>query len=216
MQAIKIHIIIDDCFYAYGLQEYLFLFFQSRGVDTFFWFGEETRICDVPDITIRHFIPGEIYTCQSNLNFNDDNIILGITDQKYVQRDLPNCLKGMKVIGYNSTLEELDKALEYIISIKMKCALGTNFFKVIGCYNCQKKELSAQEIKIVKSLLSGESSGEIVKKLEISLKTFYAHKYNISRKFGLRGDNEFVQIIRKLTILSENNEEFHCAVSNSK
>lgn len=200
MKSIKIHIISDDCFYSYGLQEYLYLFFSKRGFDTSFGFGDEINMSYVPDIIIRNFIRGEIYACQKELNFNGDNIIIGITDQEYFVRDLPNCLKGMKVINYRTTLAELQKILEYIVSVKMKHELKNNLFKFIGCYNCKSIKLSTQEINILEKLLAGDSYAEIVKKLEITIKTFYTHKYNISRKFGLRRDSDFVQLIRKPVI----------------
>lgn len=153
------------------------------------------------DIYIHAFVKGEIYSCTNNHGFHNADHIVGITDQKCIERDVPNCLKGMKVIGYNSTLEELEKALKFITSDKEKHNPGKVFFKKIGCYNCKSAKLSEREINIIKRMLSGESSVEIVKQLEISIKTFYAHKYNISRKFGLRGDSEFVRFIRKIVII---------------
>ncbi|MEP9267629.1 helix-turn-helix transcriptional regulator [Enterobacter asburiae] len=198
---VNILIDISDSYYAFGLQEYLKCFFDKRKVPVAFYINNRDVVNIHPDIYICAFVKGEIYSCSYNQKFHNAKHIVGITDQKCVERDIPNCLKGMKVIGYKSTLEELEKALRFIISDKEKHNPGKIFFKKIGCYNCKSAKLSEREINIIQRMLSGESSVEIVKQLEISIKTFYAHKYNISRKFGLRGDSEFVRFIRKIVII---------------
>ncbi|HED3279967.1 TPA: hypothetical protein R4104_004941, partial [Enterobacter asburiae] len=192
---------INNSYYGLGLQEYISLFFYEREV-SFSFHNDNTAMENIhPDIYIYEFTKGEVYSCPYSKKFLNATYILGVTDQKCDEKNFPNCLRGMKVIGYNSTLEELEKELRHIMSNKNKHNTQSDFFKRMGCYNCKKVKLSEQEKNIIQKLLSGESFAEIVKQLEISIKTFYAHKYNISRKFGLRGDSEFVRFIRKIVII---------------
>ncbi|WP_422865748.1 helix-turn-helix transcriptional regulator [Enterobacter cloacae] len=58
-------------------------------------------------------------------------------------------------------------------------------------------KLYNQQLKIVQQLILGCSCKEIASQLDINIKRFYMHKYNILRKFGMKGDSEFVHFLHK-------------------
>jgi DNA-binding NarL/FixJ family response regulator len=57
------------------------------------------------------------------------------------------------------------------------------------------------QLQVLSFFKKGYSVGQTAKRLNLSAKTIYAHKYNVMKKFALKGDMEFNAFINDLSLL---------------
>jgi len=198
---IKILINIPDVFFARGLKESLRIFFNNAGMDVLFEFGEAEPLNFSPDLTIHHFARGEIFTCPGVMNCNYGHITIGIVEQEFVVKDLPNCLKNMVPVDYGLSLQGLDSILKRIILPRLHTNFTNTYFANVGCYNCRHVKLTAQQMKILKYVTTGKSMRQISQLMDVSIKTLYSHKYIIFRKYGLKSVGDIIRLMPKITLM---------------
>ncbi|EOY8404957.1 helix-turn-helix transcriptional regulator [Enterobacter asburiae] len=198
---IKILINTPDVFFACGLKESLRIFFHNAGMDVLFEFGEAGPLNFSPDMTIHHFARGEIFTCPGVMNCHYGHITIGIVEQEFFVKDLPNCLKNIISVDYNLSLKELNNILKRIVLPKIYTNFTNTYFANVGCYNCRHVKLTAQQIMILKYVTAGKSMREISQLMDVSIKTLYSHKYILFRKYGLKNLSDIIRLMRKIKLI---------------
>lgn len=194
---LKIHINIDDLFYSRGLQDLLKLFFNKLNVAISFSFGDERELQYTPNVIIHHFINGELYACPQHVKFNAP-ILIGVTNQKINERDLPNCFKGIITIGFKTSVEEFLKLLNIFTLNHLRDNTTASYYKWVGCYNCKSIKLNPMQVNFLKMMAEGLSSKEAANSINISIKKFYYYKRCIYKNFGLNCDSDMLNLVYKL------------------
>lgn len=69
------------------------------------------------------------------------------------------------------------------------------------CLHCDFARITVIQLQVLSFLKKGYSVSQTAKRLDLSAKTIYAHKYNVMRKFALRGDRDFNAFINDLSLL---------------
>lgn len=79
------------------------------------------------------------------------------------------------------------------------------------CTKCNYARISLIQLQVISFLKKGHSVNQTAKILGLSAKTIYAHKYNVMRKFDLKGDYALYSFLNDLSLV-----ELYKGVINEK
>jgi len=119
-----------------------------------------------------------------------DNIISG---------QLPVCYQSLTLIVSSDTIKKIREKITaaWLIANDEE----TNTFMPTDCMKCNYSRISLIQLQVMSFLKKGHSVNQTAKSLGLSVKTIYAHKYNVMRKFDLKGDCEFYSFLNDLSLV---------------
>lgn len=111
---------------------------------------------------------------------------------------LPLCYRSVVMISRSDSVR---KVSEKILRAWFDNKKESRGFIPSDCLICDFARITIVQLQVLSFLRKGYTVGQTAKYLNLSSKTIYAHKYNVMKKFSLRGDMEFNAFINDLTLL---------------
>lgn len=111
---------------------------------------------------------------------------------------LPLCYRSLIIISRRDSVRNIaDKIIRFWLG-NQGSARG---FVPTDCSHCDFARITVVQLQVLCFLKKGYSVGQTAKRLNLSAKTIYAHKYNVMKKFSLSGDMAFNAFVNDLTLL---------------
>lgn len=142
-----------------------------------------------------------LYMCQpAYRDRKPGSIIMVFVDESddIMTKQLPVCYQSLVVI---SRLDSVRTISEKVICSWLNVQNRMRAFLPADCLHCEFARITVVQLQVLSLLKKGYSIRQTAKHLELSEKTIYAHKYNVMRKFALRGDIEFNAFINDVSLL---------------
>jgi len=111
---------------------------------------------------------------------------------------LPVCYRSLIVV---SRIDSIRSISEKIIRAWLTNLACMPRFLPSDCLCCDFARITVVQLQVLSFLKKGYSVRQAAKCLNLSEKTIYAHKYNVMRKFALRGDIAFNAFINDLSLI---------------
>ncbi|MGK3143618.1 helix-turn-helix transcriptional regulator [Pantoea sp. C2G6] len=190
----------EDYFFRLGISK---IIEEALSVDTKVKFlsGFDSYSLRQADIILVNVSQWRLYMCQpAYRDRKPGSIILAFADSvdDIIMGQLPVCYRSLIVISRTDSI--------YSISRKITRSWLENQENVTGflasdCLRCEFAHITVVQLQVLSFLKKGYSVGQTAKRLNLSVKTVYAHKYNVMKKFALSGDKEFNAFINDLSLL---------------
>lgn len=142
-----------------------------------------------------------LYMCQpAYRDRKPGSIIMVFVDEvaDIVTEQLPVCYRSLIIISRSDSVPVIS---EKIIRFWLESQGSTKGFLPSDCSRCDFARITVVQLQVLSFLKKGYSVGQTAKRLNLSAKTIYAHKYNVMKKFSLSGDMEFNAFINDLSLL---------------
>lgn len=185
-----------DSFFNNGLQYFLVDFFLHNFRHHIHFDTELTYdSVSTADITILALCPGETLTCIPELKARKKGILIGLVDDERRFSASSTCFEDMIFISRRAPLDQVS---EMLFIAWYRTQLPGYRWQHKGCFECQHKILSPQQISVTVNFYKGLSVGQIADVLGTSDKTVFTHKYLLMQKFDLRSDYELMALIHRM------------------
>ncbi|MEX0565485.1 DNA-binding NarL/FixJ family response regulator [Raoultella ornithinolytica] len=210
---IKIVIKESDVLFQCGLTCFLSDFFSHKNTVIDFDFSFTSESVKVADVIVLSLCPGECFICFPELQERKKGIVIGFVDDDMRVSALPSCFKDIIFVSRRASVA------------KLRAALNAAWHKTqqegyrqlsVSCFDCPKKILSPQQIRIMIGLYNGMSVMQIADKMMVSNKTVFAHKYMAMKKFNLSSDYELLLLLNKMAEKNDWPNVFHERINNIK
>ena len=142
-----------------------------------------------------------LYMCQPAYRERKrGSIILVFVDkhEDVILKQLPVCYRSLIVISRTDSVPTISGKLTRFWLTTQGGDLG---FLPSDCLRCDFAHITVVQLQVLSFLKKGYSVRQTAKRLNLSVKTIYTHKYNVMKKFALRGDMEFNSFINDLSLL---------------
>lgn len=142
-----------------------------------------------------------LYMCQpAYRDRKPGSIIMVFVDEvsDIVTEQLPVCYRSIIIISHSDSVPYIS---EKIIRFWQGNQGRIKGFLPSDCSRCDFSRITVVQLQVLSFLKKGYSVGQTAKRLNLSAKTIYAHKYNVMKKFSLSGDMEFNAFINDLSLL---------------
>lgn len=142
-----------------------------------------------------------LYMCQpAYRDRKPGSIIIVFVDESedIIHGQLPVCYRSMIVI---SRIDSVRTISEKITCFWLAIQGKVHGFLPSDCLDCNFARITVVQLQVLSFLKKGYSVSQTAKRLNLSAKTIYAHKYNVMRKFALHGDMAFNAFINDLSLL---------------
>ena len=142
-----------------------------------------------------------LYMCQPAYRDRKPGSIIMVFVDDYedvLLKQLPVCYRSLLVISRTESVRNLSEKLTRFWLTTQGRVLG---FLPSDCLRCDFARITVVQLQVLSLLKKGCSVRQTAKRLNLSAKTVYAHKYNVMKKFALRGDMEFNAFINDLSLL---------------
>jgi len=153
------------------------------------------------DFILISFAQWRLYMCQpAYRERKPGSILMVFVDEveDIVTEQLPLCYRSLITISRNESIAVISKK---IIRSWLESQASAKGFLPSDCLRCDCARITLVQLQVLSFLKKGYSVGQAAKRLNLSAKTIYAHKYNVMKKFSLRGDVEFNAFINDLSLL---------------
>lgn len=189
---LNILILEDDAFYRQGIMTLLRdLINREFCQEITFSFELCSAQVEWADIVIADLQQGAQYLCLKALKEGKAGVIVSfITDEFERHKKLPACLRNALFIDRKSSVAAIRQKIIDQLYARTK---RTAFF----CSGCIPIQIPSRQEYIINELLSGLSVAELAKKIAITEKAIYAHKYMFMRKFNLSGNFELIRFLKR-------------------
>lgn len=191
----------DNYYFRFGISELIneaFLFSANVGFLT----GFDSENLAKADIVIINVSLWRLYLCQPAYQYRKSgSVLLVFTEQpdKIIAEDLPVCYQSLTVISWT----------EAVINIKNKIIKAwlqahddpTHDYHPSDCKRCCFSRISLVQLQVMSFLKKGNNVQHTAKFLGLSVKTVYAHKYNVMKKFNIKGDYEFHAFLNTVSLI---------------
>lgn len=162
--------------------------------------------CDAQNLSQADFIlinvaQWRLYMCQpAYRDRKPGSIIMVFVDEvaDIVTEQLPVCYRSLIIISRRDSISRIS---EKIIRFWLDSQRSIKGFLPTDCLCCDVARITVVQLQVLSLLKKGYSVGQTANRLNLSTKTIYAHKYNVMKKFSLKGDMEFNAFIHDLTLL---------------
>lgn len=145
----------------------------------------------------RHRRPGSVILVFVN---HIDSIISG---------QLPDCYQSLVLLTRSDSVRKVREKITAAWLITNNEETAT--FMPSNCERCNYARISLIQLQVMSFLKRGYSVSQTAKRLDLSIKTIYAHKYNVMRKFDLKGNRDFYSFLKDLSLV-----ELYKGVVNEK
>ncbi|RTY58251.1 LuxR family transcriptional regulator [Pantoea sp. YU22] len=161
--------------------------------------SENLRKADIILVSVSQW---RLFMCQPAYRFRKPGSILLVFVnhiENIISDQLPVCYQSLTLISRSDAVRSIrDKITKaWLIARDQK----TNAFAPTDCMRCNYARISLIQLQVMSFLKSGCSVNQTAKSLGLSVKTIYAHKYNVMRKFDLKGDCDFYSFLSDLSLL---------------
>jgi len=115
-----------------------------------------------------------------------------------IMKQLPICYWSLIVVSRTDSVHSIsEKLTRFWLNTHNKI----QGFLPSDCLRCDFARITVVQLQVLSFLKKGYSVRQTAKRLNLSAKTVYAHKYNVMKKFALRGDRDFNAFINDLSLL---------------
>lgn len=161
--------------------------------------SENIRKADFILISVSQW---RLFMCQPAYRFRKPGSILLVFvshNGSIISGQLPVCYQSLTLIERTDAVSKItDKITKAWLLAKDQ---KTKPFEITDCMKCNYARISLIQLRVMSFLKSGCSVNQTAKALGLSVKTIYAHKYNVMRKFDLKGDCDFYSFLNDLSLL---------------
>jgi len=177
---------------------------------------EQALLCDTPveflpaydaqnlyqaDFILISVAQWRLYMCQpAYRERKPGSILMVFVDEiaDIVTEQLPLCYRSLITISRSDSVRIIS---EKIVHFWLENQESVKGFVPSDCSHCYFARITVVQLQVLSFLKKGYSVGQTAKRLNLSAKTIYAHKYNVMKKFSLSGDKQFNAFINDVTLL---------------
>ncbi|HGU9825292.1 TPA: LuxR C-terminal-related transcriptional regulator [Enterobacter cancerogenus] len=199
----------ENCFFRLGISKLIEEALLSD-VKVAFLSGFDSHSLRQADFIMINVSQWRLYMCQPAFRGRKPgSTILVFVDaiEDIVTGQLPLCYRSLIVI---SRVDSISCISQKITRSLLNMQDGVQGYLPSDCLNCHFSRITVVQLQVLSLLKKGYSVGETAKRLDLSAKTIYSHKYNLMKKFSLRGDMNFNAFINDLSLI-----EFYKGVIDS-
>jgi len=163
--------------------------------------GFDSRSLGQADFILINVSQWRLYMCQpAYQDRKPGSIIMVFVDEfeDVILGQLPVCYRSLNII---SRLDSVRTISEMVTRSWLTMQDKVQGFMPSDCLHCDFARITVIQLQVLSFLKKGYSVSQTAKRLDLSAKTIYAHKYNVMRKFALRGDRDFNAFINDLSLL---------------
>lgn len=163
--------------------------------------GFDSHSLKQADFILINVSQWRLYMCQPAYRDRKPGSIIMVFVDEYedvILKQLPVCYRALIVISRSDSVRALSEKLTRFWLTTQDRVLG---FLPSDCLRCNFARITVVQLQVLSFLKKGYSVRQTAKRLNLSAKTIYAHKYNVMKKFALRGDMEFNAFINDLSLL---------------
>ncbi|WP_337013619.1 helix-turn-helix transcriptional regulator [Pantoea sp. AS142] len=153
------------------------------------------------DIILISVAQWRLYMCQPAYRDRKPGSIIMVFVEDVsdiITEQLPVCYRSLIIISRSDSVSDIS---EKIIRFWLESQDSIKGFLPSDCSHCDFARITVVQLQVLSFLKKGYSVGQTAKRLNLSAKTIYAHKYNVMKKFSLSGDMEFNAFINDLSLL---------------
>lgn len=169
------------------------LFLTEYGEESYFLPEMSTECIWNAGVIITKLFSGESLTCKPEFRYRNRGIVIGLIDsvhKSFGRRLL--CYRDMVFISRHSSIEHI---YSNVVQAWNQRRQSAHYPPDYSCSNCRPEHASPRELAIAFELMSSTSVAETARKLHISEKTVYAHKYSLMKKFQISNKKEFCNLL---------------------
>ncbi|ORM81595.1 helix-turn-helix transcriptional regulator [Pantoea deleyi] len=163
--------------------------------------GSDRQCLEKADFILINVSQWRLYMCQPAYRARKPgSIIMVFVDESadIIMEQLPVCYRSLIVL---SRLDPVSKIADKLMRAAVNFQGPGRGFQPSDCLNCDFARITVIQLQVLSFLKKGYSVSQTASRLDLAAKTIYAHKYNVMRKFSLRGDREFNAFINDLSLL---------------
>jgi len=198
---VKIVCMDENYYFRLGIAE-LLKELMLPGARVIFLTGADSNSLQQADLNIINVSQWRLFMCQPAYRFRKPgSLLLVFTDSvnDIKSETLPVCYQTLTVIGRKETIRQVrDKIARAWLKAQDE---GTTPYRPTDCVECSYSRISLVQLQVLSFLKKGKSVRQIAQILDLSIKTIYAHKYNVMKKFDIKGEKEFHSFLNDLTLL---------------
>lgn len=154
------------------------------------------------DIIIVNISQWRLFMCQPAYRYRKAGSVLLVFadgDDSFTIENLPICYRAMTVVARGESVRRVTKKIAQAWMRAQDEELPP--YLPTDCLRCSYTRLSLVQLQVLSFLKSGRSVRQIAHCLGLSIKTVYAHKYNVMHKFDLRGEHQFHSFLNDLSLI---------------
>ena len=198
---VKIVCMDENYYFRLGIAEIL-KELMLPGARVTFLTGAHAHSLQQADLNIINVSQWRLFMCQPAYRFRKPGSLLLVFTESandFKSEILPVCYQALTVIGRKETIRQVtDKIARAWLKAQDE---GTKTYLPSDCVGCSYSRISLVQLQVLSFLKKGKSVRQIAQSLDLSIKTIYAHKYNVMKKFDLKGEKEFYFFLNDLTLL---------------
>lgn len=163
--------------------------------------GSDRQCLEKADFILINVSQWRLYMCQpAYRDRKPGSIIIVFVDESedIIMEQLPLCYRSLVVV---SRLDPVKKIAGKLLHAWLNLQDRVRGFEPSDCVHCDFARITVVQLQVLSFLKKGYSVRQTAKRLDLSDKTIYAHKYNVMKKFSLRGDMEFNAFINDISLL---------------
>lgn len=163
--------------------------------------GSDRQCLEKADFILINVSQWRLYMCQpAYRDRKPGSIIIVFVDESedIIMEQLPLCYRSLVVV---SRFDPVKKIAGKLLHAWLNLQDRVRGFEPSDCVHCDFARITVVQLQVLSFLKKGYSVRQTAKRLDLSAKTIYAHKYNVMKKFSLRGDMEFNAFINDISLL---------------
>ncbi|WP_428944977.1 helix-turn-helix domain-containing protein [Pantoea sp. FN060301] len=191
----------EDYYFRLGISEIIGGTLLSC-IDIEFSSGFDSETLKSADVIVISVSRWRLFMCQPAYRYRKKgSVLLVFIDraENIVSEQLPVCYQSLTVI---ERTEPVSKVREKIIKAwRIAHAEQSKSYKPTDCMRCSYARMSLVQLRVISYLKNGNTVRQTAETLGLSVKTVYAHKYNVMKKYDLKGDYDFHSLLNNLSLL---------------
>lgn len=197
---LKVFCTDENYFFRLGISKVIEEALQSDAKVKFLS-GSDRQCLEKADFILINVSQWRLYMCQpAYRDRKPGSIIIVFVDESedIIMEQLPLCYRSLVVV---SRLDPVKKIAGKLLHAWLNLQDRVRGFEPSDCVHCDFARITVVQLQVLSFLKKGYSVRQTAKRLDLSAKTIYAHKYNVMKKFSLRGDMEFNAFINDISLL---------------
>ncbi|MEM6052576.1 helix-turn-helix transcriptional regulator [Erwinia sp. P7711] len=153
------------------------------------------------DFILVHVSQWRLFMCQPAYRHRKPgSVLLVFVDRtdSISSEQLPVCYQSLTLID---PTENVSKIRDKIANAWLTAQKKTSTFMPSDCVRCKFSRISLVQLQVISFIKKGSSVRQIAKSLGLSIKTIYAHKYNVMKKFNIKSDCDFCFFLNDLSLI---------------
>lgn len=199
--AVKVVCTDEDYYFRLGISVILEDIILSS-VDINFSSGFDSESLKDADFIILSVSRWRLFMCQPAYRCRKKGSVLLVfidRTESIISEQLPVCYQSLTVIDRT---ESVIKVREKMIKAwEVARTEASKIYRPTDCIRCSYARMSLVQLRVMSYLKNGNTVRETAASLGLSVKTIYAHKYNVMKKYDLKGDREFHALLNNISLL---------------